>query len=203
MKKIMAMLLSTLLLAAFVGCGEDSQPVSRDKPEGAVELFFQASCKADVDAALGCYPDEMLKFMEDNYDSKSDMKRELRQELKDTLNEIEDDYGKFKRYKFEIVDSETMSKDERNQMEEGLKYSGIDLEISSVKTVEVEYTIYFEDDEYEDSIELQLIKVDGQWYIMRADDLFNYLKKDGCEVNPTRFASQSRLFLCNYFLTKS
>lgn len=173
MKKIMAMLLSTLLLAAFVGCGEDSQTVSRDKPEGAVELFFQASCKADVDAALGCYPDEMLEFMEDNYDSKSDMKRELRQELKDTLNEVEDDYGKFKRYKFEIVDSETMSKDERNQMEERLKYSGIDLEISSVKTVEVEYTIYFEDDEYEDSIELQLIKVDCQWYIMRADDLFN------------------------------
>ena len=173
MKKIMAMLLSALVLTAFVGCSDDSESINREKPEGAVDSFFKASCEADVDAALACFPEEMQEYMIGEYDSKSEMKKELRKELKESIEEVEDDFGKYERYEFEIVESETIDRDQREYIEEQLNERGMDIKISSAKLVEVEYTIYFEDDEYEDSIRLELIKVDGQWYLYEGENLFN------------------------------
>ena len=174
MKKIMAIVLSALMLTAFAACNEEEESVKRDSIEGAVELYFNAWCEADAQAVLDLYPDEMVDFMIDRYGSKSEMKKELREDLKEALGEMENEYGDFKRYEFEVIDSESMDRDERDEIEEYMRErTESDINISSVKTVEVEYTIYFEDDEYDGIVELMLMKVDGQWYLFEGADLFN------------------------------
>ena len=172
MKKLIVMLAGVLMLGAFVGCS-GSDGVNREEPESAVELYFKASCEADVDAAMELYPKAMLEYMEEMYGSKSDMKKEFRSELKDDLEEAEDEHGKFKSYKYKIVDSEFADKDEREELEESMKAVGVKIKISAMKEVEVEYTIKFADDEIEDTVEMLLIKVDGKWYMIESDGLFN------------------------------
>ena len=172
MKKLIVMLAGVLMLGAFVGCS-GSDTINREEPESAIELYFKATCEADVDAAMELYPEEMLNYMKKAYGSKTELKKEFRSELKDDLEEAEDEYGKFKSYKYEIVESETADKDERAELEESLEEAGIDIKISAMKEVEVEYTIKFADDEIEDTVSLVLIKVDSKWYIIEGDSLFN------------------------------
>lgn len=174
MKKVIAMLLSALMLGAVVGCGDDSGSAATDqsKVEGAVELFFKASCEADVDSALALYTDEMVDYLKEQYGSKSEMKKELESELEDELDEAEDEYGKFERYEYEVVDTTSYDDDEVDEIQDSFDMIDIDVKVTSVKEVEVEYTIYFEDDEIEDTTSLILFKADGKWYMLDSEGIF-------------------------------
>ncbi|MBQ8287697.1 MAG: hypothetical protein IJX76_02870, partial [Clostridia bacterium] len=141
--------------------------LSGNSEEDVIDLYFQASCYADADAAMDLLPDEMMGMAMEFYGDEDDYRDSIEDELKDSLDRAEDEYGDFESYEFEIVDEDEYDLDDLDY------YLGLlDIDIESAKEVEIDYTIYFEDDEVEDSITLILIEVDGSWYIMDGEDLF-------------------------------
>ncbi|MGM9648012.1 MAG: zinc ribbon domain-containing protein [Eubacteriales bacterium] len=135
--------------------------------EDVIELYFDASCKADVGAALECMPDKQVEYMANYYGNMSDLRDEMKESLEDELDSAVKKYGDFKRYKYKIVDQDEFDLDDVSAM---LKLVGIKAE--EAVEVEIDYTIYFEDDEVEDTITLVLIKIDGDWYLLEGDNLF-------------------------------
>ena len=143
--------------------------LSSNSEEDAIDLYFQATCYADVDAAMDCYPEEFMKALMEAQDMK---KSDLKEELKDELEEAEDEYGDFVRYEFEIVDEEELDKDDLEYYVEMIEeYYDIKLDITAAKEVEIEFVIEFEDDEIEDEATFVLVEVDGSWYIFQAGSI--------------------------------
>ena len=144
--------------------------LSGNSEEDVIDLYFQASCYADVDAAMDCYPEDFLEALMDEENVDVD---DLEDELKDALDRAEDEYGDFEDYEYEIVDEDEVDQDDLEEFVELIeRYYDINLDIESAKEVEIDYIIYFEDDEIEDSITLILIEVDGSWYLFRGGSLF-------------------------------
>ncbi len=136
--------------------------------EDVIENYFEANCYADVDAAMDCYHDEMLDYLMEMSDGEENFMEEAEDELKATLKAAEKKYGDFEDYEFEIVDEEEYDVDDLS----GIILKMIDMDIEEAVQVEVEYTIYFEDDEIEDTTTMVLICVDGDWYLFKANELF-------------------------------
>ena len=143
--------------------------LSGNSEEDAIDLYFQASCYADVDAALECYPEEFMDALMEAQDMK---KSDLKEELKDELEEAEDEYGDFVRYEFEIVDEDEIDEEDIEYYVEMIEeYYDVKLKVTAAKEVEIEYVIEFEDDEIEDEAVFVLVEVDGSWYIFQADSI--------------------------------
>lgn len=141
--------------------------LSGSSEEDIVDLYFQASCYADVDAAMDCMPPEMNEIAMEFYDDEEDYVDSIKSDLEDALEDAEDEYGKFKSYEFKIVDEEEYDLDDM-----GMLLKMLDMDIASAKEIEVEYTLVFKDETIEDSISMILIEVDGSWYMIESEDLF-------------------------------
>ena len=142
-------------------------------------LFFSGRSIEDtvdeyLDACFNTDGEAIVELMHESYidamlDKKDMTKKELVENFSDrwsrNMENLEDEYGDYKGYSFEIVDEEYLSEDE-DELEEIQEYweDKFDIKIDDAVKVEVEITIEFEDDEYELSPSFTLMKVGNTWY---------------------------------------
>lgn len=187
MKKIIAMIMSVLMLATLLcGCGGGS---GASEPEGAVENFIDATLDADFEAMIACLPpqisDDMIDVAEKTGEIDIDeMEEELKDEIPDDVSyEIK---GKEKIEKEAIesfeknltqqacaialaseLDEDEIKEMDDDEAEEKMKEFEEDckVEIEEAYYVEVEVT----GDGETNTQKVPVGKIDGEWYIINMN----------------------------------
>lgn len=142
-------------------------------PEGVAVDYIKAGMKANggktlVNLLPGAYIEEVLDM--GDFDSKSELIREVNDALEDTHDMMEEYYGKYK-VKVEVRKVKDWKNSEINDYNERMDDRKIDLEIKDGADVELKVTINGEDDKDTSKPTVKVIKVGGKWYLdpMSAD----------------------------------
>lgn len=132
-----------------------------------VDSLMKGIEKQDGDLILKAFSDGTIEILEEESGySKSEIADEFEEmfdlsmgmELKDGAIQV----------KYEIDDETDLSKSDIEEIQEEFDSEGVDEKIQDGKALEITMIISMEDivdDTYEESMELQVIKIDGKWYI--------------------------------------
>ncbi|WP_282924052.1 zinc-ribbon domain-containing protein [Mediterraneibacter massiliensis] len=132
-----------------------------------LKAFVKGIEQEDGEKILSVYSKKTVKKMEDNFGLEG---RKLEKYWEKnaiyalTSEELE---GKDIKIKYKIEDNEKLDKDDIKDIEKELKeYMDIREDVSAARELEVAFTIY-EDGDKEDEVDvtMEVIKVDGKWYL--------------------------------------
>ena len=162
MKKLLIILLAGLcLLVSFVGCSSKA-----NSPEAVAESYLKATSEGDAKTVVNLLPDKVLKeIMEDEgFDSK----KELIEEMEDTLSAILDMNKEYKiKYSFKVLGSKDLSKDDLKDLKEDYKDDyNIRIETAKVVTIEITTKATYDGEKNESTTEtdVPVIKIGNNWY---------------------------------------
>lgn len=131
-----------------------------------VGKFINASMKADAKTCVSVIHPDVVKEMEDQYDSRKDMLEEITDHLKDGRDSLEDELGKNLKVKYEVrKDKELSNKEIKNLEERYENYFDVDLDIKEARELKVAVTVSGKEDEQTKKPEVIVIKVGNKWYI--------------------------------------
>lgn len=152
---IVAIVLVVILVSLFGGRGYKS----------VVNKFIDASLSADGKTMVSLIPDEVIKVGCEKEDmTKSEFIEYFTEELEDELDDIERYYEDWS-YSYEIIEVEDYSSKALKSLQEDYE-DEFDVDVKAAKTVTVEVTITAdEDNEFSNSLEVEVIKVGRSWYI--------------------------------------
>ncbi len=139
---------------------------NNNSAKGAVQLYLDVMT-GDVSNIESMAPKAVWEYLEDEYDvSVKDMKEEIK-EYSAQMKE----YGV--KYSFDIGDSEKLDKDLVEAIADCLEDEyGIDADtVKEIVEHEVEMTVKYGDEKYEDDETIAVINIDGKWY---AIDYYDY-----------------------------
>ncbi|MGM9648011.1 MAG: zinc ribbon domain-containing protein [Eubacteriales bacterium] len=140
--------------------------------EDIVELYFDAFCKADADAALKLLPEEMIDHLEEDWGGNNSFRHVITYAISAGLKSAERKYGEFQHYKYKIIDETAVDQTKLEEINSDLESDGYDMRTVTAKEVEIQYTVFFENYMINDTITLLLIKVNGSWYLYKSGSLF-------------------------------
>lgn len=137
-------------------------------PEKVVDDYLTAMFKEfNVEEAMEtCLHEDVIEEAKDQAGDSYDMMIDALQEQFDDIEEaMEEEDGSID---WDIKEVDDMKKSKLEDYEE-MYEDEFDLEVTDGKIVEVEVVFSSDDDEKEEDIELEVIKVDGDWYIASTD----------------------------------
>ena len=133
-----------------------------------IDNYFKGMQKADAKMYLKAFPEFLDK--DDTVD------KEYMEDMKENL---EDEYGKNIKIKYEITKKEKIKKDELSKVQEYIekKYDS-KVKVSAGYEVKVKATIKGKDDEDTDTQKMYVYKIDGKWkyFSVSPDTASKYLK---------------------------
>lgn len=137
-----------------------------------VNKYFGSFIEADAKGIINLYPKVVINEM---LAAKRYEKSELIEELQESLDEVKEYYIDDLKISYEILDAYSLSGKELKELKSEYEEEGIDIDISDAKIVEVELISKYEDDEYEEVVEIYVIKVGRSWYIDLVNTTDNLL----------------------------
>ena len=144
-------------------------------PEAVVAQYLQAMANANGgETIVSLIPDQVVRQAEREAGmSRSAMVRSINEELRDTVESLEEDYGRG--YKI-TVDSQSVTKWEQYEIENynsRLEYYGLSVQVQDGARVRTTATIKGPLDRDTDTETMTVVKVDGKWYLdILETDLF-------------------------------
>lgn len=137
-----------VMLLTITGCG-----AGKSAP---VDKFFDGMEECDADLLLSAFPEEFVEL------AKS---QDMDEYFEEMLEELEDEYGKFK-ITYEITDEEELDEDDLDDLCDMMEMVGIDGdEITEAWEIEVEATIKADGEEEDEDFTFVVFKLDGEWYL--------------------------------------
>lgn len=138
--------------------------------EKAVDNFINAAYREfDGDKVISLMNPEVISFLaEQNYFSE----RELKEEIKEILNDFHEDYPGKVRMSYEITSESVFDDEERvDDINEDFRDAGYsDIRISAYAIVEIELNY---DDGYSEDDELMVVKIGKKWYVAASELIFD------------------------------
>lgn len=137
--------------------------------KAVVNQFFKSVYKtADAEAFFDLIPDEVINYTiedEDYYDL-DEMVDDFQYELDDLHDDFYETLGRGWSVSSKIVDAQDFTDRELRELNRDYRDKlETDVNISAAKVVEVELTVKVDDYEESDDIEINVIKIDGKWYL--------------------------------------
>jgi DNA-directed RNA polymerase subunit M/transcription elongation factor TFIIS len=133
-----------------------------------IDNYFKGMQKADAKMYLKAFPEFLDK--DDTID---------KEYMKDMLENLEDEYGKNIKIKYEVTKKEKIKKDDLSKVQEYIekKYDE-KVKVSAGYEVKVKATIKGKDDEDTDTQKMYVYKIDGKWkyFSVSPDTAKSYLK---------------------------
>lgn len=143
--------------------------------EGAVKTYVNVCLKGDFDDLEDMAPEAVWEYIDDEYGADVDDCVKVGEEkYKDSLDEMEDEYGQDISISYEIIEIDEVSKTELKLLQASLKADfGIPVkDITAASEVEIEYTIAGDDDEETDDTKIIVVEIDGDWYPVSGGSFF-------------------------------
>ena len=138
--------------------------------EKAVDNFINAAYREfDGDKVISLMNPEVISFLaEQNYFSE----RELKEEIKEILNDFHEDYPGKVRMSYEITSESVFDDEERvDDINEDFRDAGYsDIRISAYAIVDIELNY---DDGYSEEDELMVLKIGKKWYVAASELIFD------------------------------
>lgn len=132
-----------------------------------VESFMEGMEKQDGDKIMDAFSDGTIKALEEESGySESELADMFEQMFIGSLG-TDINVGAYQ-IDYEILDEEDLSSDEIADIQEEFDAQGLDEKIQDAKALEINMIVSMEeltDETYEESMDLQVIKVGGKWYI--------------------------------------
>lgn len=137
-----------------------------------VNKYFGSLIEADAKEMISLYPKAVINeiLATERYE-----KDELIEEVQESLDKAKEYYLDDLKVSYKILDAYDLSGKELRELKSEYEEEGIDIDISGAKIVEVEFVSKYEDDEYEEVLEIYVIKVGRSWYIDIANTTDNLL----------------------------
>lgn len=138
--------------------------------KGAVKDYFKAIQTQDVDDYIDLMP-ETSKLL---YLSEEDLYDDVEQQLHDTVEYLEAEYGKNIKFKVKKIEKEELTNKEKKAIVATYSFSDklSDIEIKKAYEVDFDITIKGKEDNDTDSGSLVVIKEDSDWKIYSTFDLY-------------------------------
>lgn len=138
--------------------------------KGAVKDYFKAIQTQDVKDYINLMP-ETSKLL---YLSEEDLYDDVEQQLHDTVEYLEAEYGKNIKFKVKKIEKEELTNKEKKAIIATYSFSDklSDIEIKKAYEVDFDITIKGKEDNDTDSGSLVVIKEDGDWKIYSTFDLY-------------------------------
>ena len=135
--------------------------------KATVKKFVNAQFDADAEAILELIPKKMVEYAleEEGYDDDEldEFIEEGNEELQDQLDYFEEYLGEDWNVSYEILSVEAVKGDALDDLKDG--YGRIDIKVSAVKTLKIEFTIKAGETESSNSLDVSVIKVGRSWYL--------------------------------------
>ncbi len=132
-----------------------------------VDSFMEGMEKQDGDRIMDAFSDGTIKALEEQSGySKSELADMFEEMFAGSIG-TDIKVGAYQ-VDYEIIDEEDLSKDEIADIQDEFDSQGVDEKIQAAKSLEVNMIIGMEDvtdETYEESMDFQVIKVGGKWYI--------------------------------------
>lgn len=140
-------------------------------PEDAIENYVNASFNGDYDAYLELQPDKYWEFMEKEYDTEIPDEKDFEKMYEETLDSLEDEYGKDVSVSFTVTDKDELDDDDLDEIRDSLKsqYGIAKKDITAGYEIDVELIIEGDDDEETNDATFYVYKYDGNWYVHDVD----------------------------------
>lgn len=147
-----ALVLIIILVAIFGGSGYK-------KP---IDNMINGIQKANVKTFMKAFPDVMKEDLEDSID---------KDDLKDLMEDLEDEVGKNPKISYKILDKEKIDKDDLKDVQEKLEDQYEDAKKSKVKVsagykLTVKLTIKGKDDSNSTTTTMKVYKIGGKWCML-------------------------------------
>ncbi len=137
--------------------------------EETVEQFVSATATGDVEALLELYPEEMIDMqLEDGDYTRRELINELKDEFEENRDDMEDEYGKYRGYEYEIRETEPVTGLELRTLQMTYKMY-LDLEVEEAVEVEVKMVMEFDDEDIKQTETFTLVKIGSTWYFAELD----------------------------------
>ncbi len=166
MKKIIAIVLASVMVLALVGCGKISS-------EKAVENYFDLMTNPDKKLVEASFPAQVLEHIEAKYDmSADDLLANWETTAEHWKVELEFRYGAECKTTYEILSVSAPDKDDYEDIMEDLLEMGFkNEEIKEIAESEVKITYKGDEAEKTDIETFELFKVGGNWYTLNAVEI--------------------------------
>lgn len=130
--------------------------------EKTIDNLFDAVHEGNTEEILELFPEPLMNQMTALLGSDYTA---FYEELDEGLSEFTEIYGEDWDISYEIIGVEDVVLDEQNWNEMTSVYVFMGIEVEEAKTVEVEAAITTENEEEVATLEIPLIKIDGDWYL--------------------------------------
>ena len=130
---------------------------------------YEAVMNGNAGKVTSLAPGAYWKYVKDEEDvTKSDVKKEFKDQWEDLKEEMEDQYGKNVKIKIKVTDKKKMSKKDLEEIAEKIE-DNYEIDEKKVKAgweMECEMTIKGREDDDEVENTLYVVKISGKWYVV-------------------------------------
>ena len=137
-----------------------------------IKNFFKGIENTNVETYLKTMSEAKIDYLDEMYDDYEESQEEW---LEDTMDTLEDDFGKNVKFSYKIVEKEEMKNRDLKDIEE--TYEEIyeeKVDVSKGYEVDVEYSIKGKEDKEKDlDATFYVVKVDGEW-VLEGFELDDY-----------------------------
>ncbi len=135
----------------------------------AIDNMIDFTFKGKVAKFESLAPAAFWEYIEEEYDADlDDIKDDLEDMMEDALDDLEDEYGNHVKIKYEVKKEKELSEKKLKKLAEALDDT-YDIDSKSVKAaydLKVEMSIEGDDDDDEQDMEMTVVKIGGNWYIV-------------------------------------
>jgi len=135
--------------------------------EKTVAQYIESQFEGDIDGIIDLFPKKMMDeildeagYDEDEYD---EFVREGEEALEEMLDYLEMYIGDDWELEYEIVDTETITGEELEDIID--YYADHDVKVKEAKTVEVYFVLTADGMDFDNTMDLSLIKIGNSWYL--------------------------------------
>lgn len=130
-----------------------------------VRKFMEASLDADGEVILSLLPDEVIEAVCEEADmTERELAKYFTKKIEYSYDVYDIDTSELD-WSYEIIETEYYSKKELRSLQEDYEDEDIDITLKAGKTVTIELTVCYDDDENSTEVDIGLIKVGNSWYI--------------------------------------
>lgn len=177
-KRISALILTLIMAFTLFACDsketddndeKSSKSISTNSPEGALKAYFKAFETTDTDTYIDLMPE--LKQAIYNLDENNSIEEEVEEDLKNTLDYYEDEYGKNVKFSLNNIESEEMSGKKLKTIQEAYANDSDLNDIEIEEGAEVDFELSIEGDDGSDKGDgtAYVIKENGKWKVYNLD----------------------------------
>lgn len=136
-----------------------------------LDKYFDIVYEGKASNIKDLLPDEAWEEFAEEFDvDKDELIESLGEGLAELIEEREEEYGKFKKVEYEIVDEEKIEDDDLEEIAEAVAdmWDVDEKDITAAYELEVEGTAIYEDEEIEFEETYFSVKVNGKWYLFTS-----------------------------------